>query len=114
MRVLVIEDDPDLGAWLRASVTQALGPCDVVTSLEEARAEIALAALAVAVFDLVVIDRLLPDGDGMGLIAELGALRPQPGILLTALDDPEEVASGVRVRGDLTNHLVRAGVSYRF
>jgi two-component system OmpR family response regulator len=70
MRVLVIEDDPDLGAWLRASVTQALGPCDVVTSLEEARA-----ALAVAVFDLVVIDRLLPDGDGMGLIAELGALR---------------------------------------
>ncbi|GGG31386.1 response regulator [Chelatococcus composti] len=109
MRVLVIEDDPDLGAWLRASVTQALGPCDVVTSLEEARA-----ALAVAVFDLVVIDRLLPDGDGMGLIAELGALRPQPGILLTALDDPEEVASGVRVRGDLTNHLVRAGVSYRF
>lgn len=91
MRVLVIEDDPDLGAWLRASVTQALGPCDVVTSLEEARA-----ALAVAAFDLVVIDRLLPDGDGMGLIAELGALRPQPGtILLTALDDPEEVASAL-------------------
>ena len=91
MRVLVIEDDPDLGAWLRATLTQALGPCDLVTSLEDARA-----AIAVAAFDLVVIDRQLPDGEGMSLIGELRALRPQPGtILLTALDDPEEIASAL-------------------
>lgn len=55
MRVLVVEDDPQLGRWLREALMASFGESDLVTSLEEARA-----AVAVRQFDLVVIDRGSP------------------------------------------------------
>lgn len=88
---MVIEDDAQLGPWLRASLETALGGADLVTSLDEARA-----AIAVREFDLVVMDRRLPDGDSITLIGELRRLRPRPSILvLTALDDPGDIAKAL-------------------
>ncbi|MCO6176517.1 response regulator transcription factor [Ciceribacter sp. RN22] len=91
MRILIVEDDPDLSLWLQAKLTAAMGTVDTVASIEAA-----LAALAVAPFELVILDRRLPDGDGVTLLAELRRLRPRPGtVMLTALDDPQEIAAAL-------------------
>lgn len=73
MRVLVVEDDPQLGPWLRNVLGNAFGSSDVVTTLDEARA-----AVAVRPFDLVVLDRGLPDGDGLALLPDLRRRRRCP------------------------------------
>lgn len=88
MRVLVVEDDPQLGPWLRDTLGTAFGSSDMVTTLEEGRA-----AIAVRNFELVVIDRGLPDGDGLALLSDLKQQKPSPAtIVLTALDDPVDIA----------------------
>ncbi|TWB98268.1 DNA-binding response OmpR family regulator [Bradyrhizobium macuxiense] len=88
MRVLVVEDDPQLGPWLRDTLGTAFGSSDMVTTLEEGRA-----AIAVRNFELVVIDRGLPDGDGLALLRDLKQQKPSPAtIVLTALDDPVDIA----------------------
>ncbi|MBV8509824.1 MAG: response regulator transcription factor [Xanthobacteraceae bacterium] len=96
MRVLVVEDDPQLGRWLRETFMASFGEADLVTSLEESRA-----AVAVRQFDLVVIDRGLPDGEGADLLADLRRQQPTPAILmLTALDDPTSVAQALNRGAD--------------
>ena len=88
MRVLVVEDDPQLGPWLRDALATAFGSSDIVTTLDEARA-----AVAVRNFELVVIDRRLPDGDGLALLPDLRQQKPNPAtVVLTALDDPIDIA----------------------
>lgn len=92
----MIEDDAQLGPWLRATLESALGGADLVTSLDEAKA-----AITVREFDLVVMDRRLPDGDAIGLIGQLRQLRPRPSILvLTALDDPSDIAKALDAGAD--------------
>ncbi|KMO35762.1 response regulator transcription factor [Methylobacterium aquaticum] len=96
MRVLVVEDDPQLSAWLKTTLSEALGHADVVGTLDEA-----LAAVSVQPFDLVVLDRRLPDGDGITLVTRLAELRPRPGLLmLTAFDDPREIARALDAGAD--------------
>ncbi|HQS09141.1 MAG: two-component system response regulator [Rhizobiales bacterium 24-66-13] len=96
MRILVIEDDADLGPWLRDALEAALGGADRVATLDEAEA-----ALKVRPFDLVVMDRRLPDGDAVTLIARMRMLSPRPSILvLTALDDPNEIARALNAGAD--------------
>jgi DNA-binding response OmpR family regulator len=88
VRVLVVEDDPQLGPWLRDALAAALGSSDLVTTLDEGRA-----AVAVRNFELVVVDRGLPDGDGLALLPDLRQQKPSPAtIVLTALDDPADIA----------------------
>lgn len=88
MRVLVVEDDPQLGPWLRDALANAFGSSDMVTTLDEGRA-----AVRVRNFELVVIDRGLPDGDGLALLPDLRQQKPSPAtVVLTALDDPVDIA----------------------
>jgi len=88
VRVLVVEDDPQLGPWLRDALATAFGSSDMVTTLDEGRA-----AVAVRNFELVVIDRGLPDGDGLALLPDLRQQKPSPAtVVLTALDDPIDIA----------------------
>ncbi|MHC2625418.1 two-component system OmpR family response regulator [Bradyrhizobium huanghuaihaiense] len=96
LRLLVIEDDEQLGPWLKSELAGALGGADLVTTLDEA-----LAAISVRQFDLIVVDRRLPDGDGVELLARLKQLQPRPGVLvLTALDDPNDIARALDAGAD--------------
>lgn len=96
MRVLIVEDDAELSGWLQATLSKAIGTVDAVSCVDTARA-----ALAVASFDLVVLDRRLPDGDGVELLRELKGLRPRPGtVVLTALDDPNDIADALNNGAD--------------
>jgi two-component system OmpR family response regulator len=96
LRLLVVEDDGQLGPWLQSALADAIGGADLVATIDEA-----LSAVAVRQFDLVVVDRRLPDGDGVKLLARLRQLRPRPGVLvLTALDDPNDIARALDAGAD--------------
>lgn len=80
MRVLLIEDEFELADTLRGAMERERFIVDHADSLDVARE----AALQGA-FDLVLLDRTLPDGDGLSLVPVLRATNPGlPIIVLTA------------------------------
>lgn len=89
MRVLVVEDDPGIAAGLLATLRAAGYAPDVCASLASASS-----ALAVEVFDLVLLDRGLPDGDGLTWLRQLRERGVKlPVLILTARDTlPDRVA----------------------
>jgi DNA-binding response OmpR family regulator len=89
-RILLVEDHPRMAEAVRSMLEQNGIACDIVASREEATA-----ALADARYDAVILDRSLPDGDGLQVLARLRAMRESiPCMVLTARD-----ALGDRVDG---------------
>lgn len=96
MRILVIEDDPDI----RASVDQALRSDGFAVDTAESLAEADL-LLSVNLYDTVVADRMVPDGDTTTLVSALrGEGRGVPFLFLTARDSVEDRVEGFEVGGD--------------
>lgn len=89
-RVLLVEDHPRM-AQAVVTALQAQGiACDVVNTRTHAAAY-----LDTAFYDAVILDRGLPDGDGLTLLTQLRALRlSTPCLILTARD-----ALGDRIHG---------------
>lgn len=96
MRLLLVEDEPGLARALRAGLAESGFAVDVAPRLD--------AALRLAdehEYDLVLLDRRLPDGDGMQLCAafrERGARAPI--LMLTARDTIEERVEGLNAGAD--------------
>lgn len=66
MKVLLIEDDHEMADALLGALSQHGVVLDVVFDLATAQE-----ALAMADYDIVLIDRQLPDGDGRALLANM-------------------------------------------
>lgn len=82
MRILVIEDDATLGAAVRDQVVADGHSVDWATRLADAEA-----ARRAGVFDLVLLDLMLPDGRGLDFLKTMrGAGDVTPVIVLTARD----------------------------
>jgi DNA-binding response OmpR family regulator len=96
MHLLLVEDDADLGQLLRRYL--------IVQGLVVALApdgEAALAQLATQAFDLVVLDVMLPKGDGFSLAAALKSRYPHlPFLFLTARRAQADVLTGLRLGAD--------------
>lgn len=86
MRVMVVEDDAELAQALSGALTANSMVVDVASSLREA------SKLAFSnVHDILVIDRGLPDGDGLSLIERLRSANcSTPVIVLTAMNEVVE------------------------
>lgn len=90
MRILLVEDEPEMAALIATNVAAAGFTVDRVHSIAETDA-----ALSVARYVLVLLDRRLPDGDGLTLVRRVRRTQPGiPVIVLSALDGVPE-----RVRG---------------
>lgn len=96
MRILLIEDDAILGAAVRDHVAAGNHSVDWVTRLDAAGDHLASAA-----YDLVLLDLMLPDGQG---IAFLRAQRRRgsvtPVVILTALDQISDRIAGLNAGAD--------------
>jgi DNA-binding response OmpR family regulator len=86
---LLVEDEPELGATLAARLGAEGFVVDHLGSLGDA-----IEAVMGAQYRAVLLDRRLPDGDGLSLLPVLKTrASPPPVIVLTALDDiPDRVA----------------------
>jgi DNA-binding response OmpR family regulator len=96
MRILLVEDHDELAHQVRRRMKQSGFAVDRVGALREA-----VEALRSYSYAVVVLDRRLPDGDGVSIIPEIR--RRQPGgrvLMLTALDAVDERISGLDAGAD--------------
>jgi len=96
MRILLIEDDEVLGAAVRDQIAADGHSVDWATRLDAARD-----AMAVASYDLVLLDLMLPDGLGLTFLRALrGRGDVTPVIILTALDQVSDRIDGLNAGAD--------------
>jgi two-component system OmpR family response regulator len=96
MRILLIEDDTVLGAAVRDQIAADGQSVDWVTRLDAADD-----TMAVAAYDLILLDLMLPDGLGVGFLKRLrqrGDVTPV--IILTALDQISDRIEGLNAGAD--------------
>ncbi|MEP9366299.1 response regulator transcription factor [Xanthobacter sp. VNH20] len=99
MRLLLIEDEPEMASALAANFGRHGILLDHVANLADAEA-----ALADHCHDALLLDRRLPDGDGLTLLARLrGGLQGEghiPVIVLTAQGDLSDRVAGLDAGAD--------------
>lgn len=96
MRILLIEDDPKMAAYLRDGLAQ-----EGYETEHAADGRDGLLAAAAGGFGLLIIDRLLPTLDGLTLLRTLrGAGVHTPALFLTALGGLDDRLAGLRAGGD--------------
>jgi len=96
MRVLVVEDEPKMAALLRRGLREEGLVTDVVTTGQEA-----LWLAGEGSYELIVLDVMLPDGDGFEIcrgLRERGIWSPV--LMLTARDGVEDRVHGLDAGAD--------------
>ena len=96
MRVLIIEDDAQLAAYL----TKAFAEIGAVVE-HAADGRDGLLRAAGNDYDVLVVDRMLPSLDGLGIVRTLRASGDKtPVLILSALGDVDDRVDGLRAGGD--------------
>ncbi|TGN55827.1 response regulator transcription factor [Paracoccus liaowanqingii] len=91
MKILLVEDEIEFAATLRGALERELFIVDHVDRLD-----LAHEAVLNSSYDLVLLDRTLPDGDGISLIGHLRAGDPGlPIIVLSARGDVLDRVAGL-------------------
>jgi DNA-binding response OmpR family regulator len=99
-KILIVEDDPAVRDVVEYALSREGMETEAVASGEAATARL----FSDAAFDLLILDVMLPDTDGVTLCRELRsapcASRDVPVIMLTARDDETSVVVGLEVGAD--------------
>jgi two-component system copper resistance phosphate regulon response regulator CusR len=96
MRLLLVEDDPELASILVAGFRDHGIHASRAPTISAARSE-----LSHATFDVVVLDVMLPGGSGIDLCRELrGSGVATPILMLTARDTVDDRVTGLEVGAD--------------
>lgn len=95
MRILVVEDEPKAGEYLRKGLTESGFIVDWAQTgsdgLHMAQSE---------TYDLIVLDVMLPGMDGWHVIRELRKSHETPVLFLTARDEVEDRVKGLELGAD--------------
>ena len=96
MRLLLIEDDPSVSAYVARGLTEAGHVCDVLADGKDG-----LFQATRETYDVVVVDRMLPSLDGLSLVRALRAAGGRaPVLFLTALGGIDDRVEGLEAGGD--------------
>lgn len=96
MRLLVAEDDPDLGASIKRGLERNRYAVDLAVDGQEA-----LDLARVVPYDLIILDVLLPELNGFEVCKHLRSQKMQmPVLFLTALGEVEHRISGLDLGAD--------------
>lgn len=85
--ILLLEDLPEIRAWLKALVTQVFPNAQIS---ESARVHDAIALVQAVQFDLALIDLGLPDGSGRDVVEKLRELQPEAQSVVVTIHDDDE------------------------
>jgi two-component system, OmpR family, copper resistance phosphate regulon response regulator CusR len=95
MRILVVEDEPKMGDYLRKGLTESGYVVDLARTGREG-----LFLASEESYDLIVLDVMLPGMNGWQVIQELRKSRETPVLFLTARDDIEDRVRGLELGAD--------------
>jgi heavy metal response regulator len=96
MRLLLVEDDPNLGRFIQKGLQEERYAVDIATDGEEG-----LLLATVNPYDLVILDVMLPKLDGLSVCRKLRVERkPTPILLLTARESVEDRVTGLDTGAD--------------
>ncbi len=96
MRILVVEDDPDVTSFIKKGLREERYAVDVASEGEEA-----LRLARGTSYDLIILDIMLPKLDGLEVCRRLRADRQRaPILLLTARDAIEDKVTGLESGAD--------------
>ena len=96
MRILVVEDEPDLAATLHKALTEEGFAVDVAGDGEDA-----LWQAGSINYDVIVLDLMLPSVDGLAVLARLRAAGSRvPVLVLTARDSSAEKVGALNTGAD--------------
>ena len=93
--ILIIDDDERLRELLKEYLSKKKYKIFLVDDFSSAQ-EI----LEYFIFDLIIVDRMMPSGDGMDLIKVIKEKDNTPAILLTAMGGTEDIIQGLKFGAD--------------
>ncbi len=97
MEILIVDDDPKLRGFLRKGLEEQDFACSEACTVEQAIAIL----LGDAAPDLVLLDVMLPDGEGWQVLKELRTMGSEtPVIFLTARSQVDERVRGLEMGAD--------------
>jgi DNA-binding NarL/FixJ family response regulator len=85
--ILLLEDLPEIRAWLRKLVLQVFPDSQIS---ESARVADALALVTAVKFDLALVDLGLPDGSGVDVVTKLRDVQPDTQSVVVTIHDDDE------------------------
>ena len=85
--VLLLEDLPEIRAWIKALVLQVFPQASIS---EAARVHDALALVSAVHFDLALVDLGLPDGSGVDVVTALRESQPEAQSVVVTIHDDDE------------------------
>ncbi|MCL4128359.1 UNVERIFIED_CONTAM: hypothetical protein GTU68_060560 [Idotea baltica] len=96
MKILAVEDDATTGAFISRGLREEGHSVDLVTDGREA-----LIQATGGSYDVMIVDRMLPEIDGLTLVKTLrGAGNRTPVLFLTSLGSVEDRIGGLNAGGD--------------
>ena len=96
MNILLLEDDHDIQAWISKGLTAQGHVLDCFASGRDA-----LIAATTRDYDLLILDRMVPDLDGLSLLRTFRqAGQTTPVLMLTALGDIDDKVEGLEAGAD--------------
>lgn len=96
MRILVVEDDADTAKYLIDGLSESGHNCD-----HAANGPDALGAALGAQYDVIVMDRMLPNMDGLSVLRAIRAEKNHtPVLILSALSQVDDRVAGLSAGGD--------------
>ena len=96
MRILIIEDDRDAAQYLAKGLRESGHTAEIAEDGREG-----LLAAAIEPFDVMIVDRMLPNLDGLSLVQHLRKTgQTTPVLFLSALGEVDDRVKGLRAGGD--------------
>lgn len=96
MKVLIIEDDKNVSSYIAKGLTEAGHVADIANNGKDG-----LFLAQNEKYDVLIVDRMLPEIEGLAVIQELrGSGHTTPILILSALGDVDDRVKGLRSGGD--------------
>lgn len=96
MRILIIEDDPKISAYVEKGMKEAGHAIDVAED-----GETGLHLASTEKYDVLIVDRMVPKLDGLSIVRTLRGSGNLTGVLiLSSLGDVDDRVAGLRSGGD--------------
>lgn len=94
--VLVVEDDSEIAGYLKEGLLRAGYTVSLVTSGVGA-----IRQLGQSTFTFILMDRMLPDGEGLNTLTKIRVVRPDtPIVVISAVSSVDERVKGLRFGAD--------------